>query len=52
MIYKVPMNMIQDLTRRLEQAFLVASSVARQSERTTATEIRYMASDLEEALGG
>ena len=49
---QVPMNMIQDLTRRLEQAFLVASSVARQSERTTATEIRYMASDLEEALGG
>ena len=49
---QVPMNMIQDLTRRLEQAFLVASSVARESERTTATEIRYMAGDLEEALGG
>ena len=49
---QIPLNMIQDLTRRLEQAFLVASSVARQSERTTATEIRYMASDLEEALGG
>lgn len=49
---QIPMNMIQDLTRRLEQAFLVASSVARDSERTTATEIRYMAADLEEALGG
>ena len=49
---QVPLNMIQDLTRRLEQAFLVASSVARESERTTATEIRYMASDLEETLGG
>lgn len=49
---QVPMNMVQDLTRRLEQAFLVASSVARESERTTATEIRYMASDLEQALGG
>jgi len=49
---QIPLNMIQDLTRRLEQAFLVASSVARESERTTATEIRYMASDLEETLGG
>ncbi len=45
-------NMIEVITRRLEQAFLVASSVARESERTTATEIRYMASDLEQALGG
>jgi hypothetical protein len=49
---QVPMNMIQDLTRRLEQAFLVASSAARDSERTTATEIRYMAADLEKSLGG
>ena len=46
----VPMNMVQDLTRRLEQAFLVAA--ARDSERTTATEIRYMAADLEKSLGG
>jgi len=45
-------NMSEIITRRLEQAFLVASSVARESERTTATEIRYMASDLERALGG
>lgn len=49
---QVPMNMVQDLTRRLEQAFLVASSAARESERTTATEIRYMAADLEKSLGG
>lgn len=47
-----PLQMIQDLTRRLEQAFLVASSATRDSERTTATEIRYMAGDLEESLGG
>jgi len=45
-------NMVEIITRRLEQAFLVASSVARESERTTATEIRYMASDLEQSLGG
>ena len=44
--------MVQDLTRRLEQAFLVASSAARDSDRTTATEIRYMAADLEKSLGG
>jgi hypothetical protein len=48
----VPMNMVQDLTRRLEQAFLVASSAARDSERTTATEVRFMAADLEQSLGG
>jgi len=49
---QVPMNMIQTLTQRLEQAFLVASSAARDSERTTATEIRYIAADLEKSLGG
>lgn len=49
---QIPLNMIQDLTRRLEQAFLSASSATRQSERTTATEVRYMANDLEESLGG
>lgn len=48
----VPMNMVQDLTRRLEAAFLVASSAARDSDRTTATEIRFMAADLEQSLGG
>jgi hypothetical protein len=36
----------------VEQAFLSASSAARDSERTTATEIRYMAADLEKSLGG
>lgn len=40
------------LQRRLEQAFLSATSVARDSERTTAREISYMAADLEQALGG
>lgn len=49
---QAPMQLVQDLTRRLEQAFLVASSAVRDSERTTALEIRYLASDLEQALGG
>jgi hypothetical protein len=49
---QVPMNMVEQLTTRLEQAFLAASSAARDSERTTATEIRYLAADLEKSLGG
>lgn len=49
---QVPLNMVQDIVRRLEQAFLVASSATRDAERVTALEIRYMASDLEESLGG
>lgn len=40
------------LTDRLSQAFLLASSVTRQAERVTAEEIRVMASELEDALGG
>ena len=49
---QVPLQLVQDLTKRLEQAFLVSSSATRQGERVTATEIRYLASDLEESLGG
>jgi len=45
-------NVIEKLTRRLEQTFLAASSAVRESERTTATEIRYLANDLETSLGG
>lgn len=47
-----PLELLRDIKTRLEQAFLAASSVARDSERTTATEIRFMAADLEESLGG
>lgn len=49
---QVPMQLIETLTRRLEQAFLSAVSAVRDSERTTLGEIRYLASDLEESLGG
>ena len=49
---QIPLQLVQDLTRRLEQAFLVATSAVRNSERTTATEVRYLANDLEESLGG
>lgn len=49
---QVPMNMVQDIVKRLEQAFLVASSAVRDSERTTLGEVSYLAADLEESLGG
>jgi len=40
------------ITDRLSMAFLMNSSVQRQAERVTAEEIRFMANDLEAALGG
>jgi len=43
---------IQSLTERLSYAFLLSSAVQRNGERVTAEEIRYMASELEDALGG
>jgi hypothetical protein len=42
----------QDTSKRLEQAFLSATSAVRDSERTTALEIRYLANDLEQSHGG
>jgi len=41
-----------DIEHRLEQAFLLNSSIQRQAERVTAEEIRFMAGELEQALGG
>ncbi len=40
------------ITQRIAQAFLMNSSVQRAGERVTAQEIRYMAGELEDALGG
>jgi len=42
----------EETKARLEQAFLLASSVQRQAERVTAEEIRLMAGELEQTLGG
>lgn len=42
----------QTITQRIAQAFLMNTSVQRQGERVTAEEIRYMAGELEDALGG
>ena len=42
----------QQIEQRLSHAFLMHSSVQRDAERVTAEEVRYMASELEDALGG
>ena len=42
----------QRITERLSFAFLLNSSVQRNAERVTAEEVRYMAQELETALGG
>lgn len=43
---------LQGIERRLAQAFLQTSSVQRNAERVTAEEIRLLAGELEDALGG
>lgn len=41
-----------EISQRLAQAFLLNSAVQRDAERVTAEEIRFMAAELEDALGG
>jgi hypothetical protein len=43
---------IEVISERLSYAFLMHSAVQRKGERVTAEEIRYMAGELEDALGG
>lgn len=45
-------DIYMDTSKRLEQAFLSAQSAVRDSDRTTASEIRYLANDLEQSQGG
>ena len=49
---RVPFELMQALEQRLAKAFLVFSSQVRQSERTTASEVRMVANELEATLGG
>lgn len=49
---KASMQMIQSLEQRLAFAFLLNSAIQRNGERVTAEEIRYMAGELDDALGG
>lgn len=50
--FRVALETIHNIEKRLEHAFLLNSSVQRNGERVTAEEIRYMAGELEDALGG
>ncbi len=49
---RVAREQAADLKRDLSMAFLMNTAVQRQGERVTAEEIRYMARELEDALGG
>jgi len=50
--FSTALQMIQAIEQRLSEAFLMRQSVQRQAERVTAEEIRYMAQELEDVLGG
>ena len=49
---QVPMNLMQQLESRIANAFLMLNGQVRDSERTTATEVRATAAELEATLGG
>jgi len=48
----VAQQQIGDLQQRLSFAFLMNTAIQRNAERVTAQEVRYMARELEDALGG
>lgn len=50
--FRVAQETMQVITERLSFSFLLNSSVQRNAERVTAEEVRYMAQELETALGG
>ena len=49
---RVAFETVQSITERLSYAFLLNTAVQRNGDRVTAEEIRYMAGELEDALGG
>lgn len=50
--FQIVWNLAQSIERRLSQAFLIASNAIRDAERVTAEEIRAIAQELEDSLGG
>lgn len=50
--FKTAFETVGRLEQRLSFAFLLNSAIQRKGERVTAQEIRYMAGELEDALGG
>jgi hypothetical protein len=49
---RVAREQAQEIATRLSYAFLLNASVQRQAERVTAEEIKFMAAELDDALGG
>lgn len=49
---QVAQTQAKELTQQLSKVFLLNSAIQRNAERVTAEEIRYMAQELETALGG
>lgn len=50
--FRVAQETMRQITERLAFAFLLNTSVQRDAERVTAEEVRFMAQELESALGG
>lgn len=50
--FRIAFQTIEEISNRLAFAFLMNTAVQRGGERVTAEEIRYMAGELEDALGG
>lgn len=50
--FRVALETVDRIEKRLAYAFLLNTSVQRDAERVTAEEIRYIAKELEDALGG
>lgn len=50
--FRIAYETIEAISQRLSFAFLMNTAVQRSGERVTAEEIRYMAGELEDALGG
>lgn len=50
--FAVAERLIDKITERLSYAFLLHSAVQRQGERVTAEEIRYVAGELDQGMGG
>lgn len=50
--FRIAFETIESISQRLSFAFLLNTAVQRGGERVTAEEIRYMAGELEDALGG
>lgn len=50
--FRITDAVVQRMEDRLEKAFLLMSGIQRQAERVTAEEIRRLAEELEESLGG